>query len=131
MLAKKAEELAEEIAELAEALDKSVTQTEREEMLRRLEVAKRLLESMTRPQWGVVGRGKPGSGAGHVFTMNQGKAAAEAARALARQFWSVAVNAKKRESQLIEQQPSDAKFYELESVFFENTASLDEVPVEK
>jgi hypothetical protein len=43
---------------------------------------------------------------------------------MARQFWSIAINAKKRDRQLIEDEPSDAEFYQLESEFFEKAADF-------
>jgi hypothetical protein len=43
---------------------------------------------------------------------------------MAREFWSIAIKAKKREGELIEDEPSDAEFYEMESRFFENAAKF-------
>ncbi|GAH58024.1 unnamed protein product, partial [marine sediment metagenome] len=68
--AKKAREMAEQLAEDADALDESVTPIEREQMLARLEAAKRLLESMAQPQWGTISKSSNRSGGGHVFTQN-------------------------------------------------------------
>ena len=56
---------------------------------------------------------------------------AKVARQLAREFWSIAINAKKRGGRLIDDEPSDAKFYELESEFFEDAAKFDKKPVRK
>ncbi|GAF98428.1 unnamed protein product, partial [marine sediment metagenome] len=131
-IAQKAQEMAEQLAEDADALDESVTPIEREEMLARLEAAKRLLERMPEPQWATIdkGRGSP-SGASHVFTRNPNLAPAEAARQIARQFWSIALNAKKYRQQLIEDEPSDVKFYGRENEFFENAAKFEQKPVKK
>jgi hypothetical protein len=131
-LAEKAQEIAEQLAEDANALDESLTPLEKEEMLARLEAAKRLLDSMSGIQWSTVSKGSNRSSPVHVFTKDPRAAPAEAARALARQFWSIAIEAKKRKSHpfdklragLIEDEPSDVKFYELENRFFENAAKF-------
>ena len=131
-IAQKAQEMAEQLAEDADALDESVTPIEREEMLARLEAAKRLLERMPEPQWATIDKGRgSSSGAAHVFTRNPNLAPAEAARQMARQFWSIALNAKKYRQQLIEDEPSDVKFYGQENEFFENAAKFEQKPVEK
>ena len=123
-LAEKAQEIAEQLAEAADALDESLTPIQREEMLARLEAAKRLLDSMSGAQWSTVNKGSKGTAAAHVYTKDLRIASAEAARAMARQFWSIAIEAKKRKSALIEDEPSDVKFYELENKFFENAAKF-------
>ena len=125
-LAEKAQEIAEQLAEAADALDESLTPIQREEMLARLEAAKRLLDSMSGAQWSTVSKGGNRSAPVHVFTKDPRAAPAEAARAMARQFWSIAIEAKKRKSQLIEDEPSDVKFYEMENKFFENAAKFNE-----
>jgi len=130
-LAEKAQEIAEQLAEDANALDESLTPLEKEEMLARLEAAKRLLDSMSGAQWSTVSKGSKGTAATHVFTKDPRAAPAEAARALARQFWSIAIEAKKHKSQLIEDEPSDVKFYELENRFFENAAKFSKEPVKR
>jgi hypothetical protein len=126
-LAREAEEMAEQLADDADALDESVTPLEREEMLARLEAAKRLLERMPEPQWATLKdkTEKGTSSTGLVFTRNPNLAPAEAARQMAREFWSVAINAKKYRRQLIEDEPSDAEFYGAENEFFENAARFD------
>jgi hypothetical protein len=131
-IAQKAQEMAEQLSDDADALDESVTPIEREEMLARLEAARRLLERMPEPKWATIDKGKGSpSGAAHVFTRNPNLAPAEAARQMARQFWSIAVNAKKYRQQLIEDEPSDVKFYGQENEFFENAAKFDQEAVEK
>ena len=131
-IAQKAQEMAEQLVEDADALDESVTPIEREEMLARLEAAKRLLERMPEPQWVTIDKGKgTPSAAAHVFTRNPNLAPAEAARQMARQFWSIAINAKKYRQQLIEDEPSDVKFYGQENKFFENAAKFEQKPVKK
>lgn len=131
-IAQKAQEMAEQLAEDADALDESVTPIEREEMLARLEAAKRLLERMPEPRWATIDKGRgSSSGASHVFTRNPNLAPAEAARQMARQFWSIALNAKKYRQQLIEDEPSDVKFYGRENEFFENAAKFEQKPVKK
>jgi hypothetical protein len=129
-LAQKAQEMAEQLAEDADALDESVSAQEREDMLARLEAAKRLLETMPEPQWTTVGKGGE-TGAGLVLTRNPNLAPAESARQMARQFWSIAINAKKRRQQGIDDEPSDVEFYGQENEFFENAARYDQEQVQK
>jgi len=139
-ISQEAQEMAEQLADDADALDESVMPLEREEMLARLEAAKRLLERMPEPQWVTIDKGGgSSSGAVLVFTRNPNLAPAEAARQMARQFWSIALNAKKYRQdsrfagsqQLIEDEPSDVKFYGQENEFFENAAKFEQKPVEK
>ncbi|MFB0553405.1 MAG: hypothetical protein ACETWQ_08835 [Phycisphaerae bacterium] len=131
-VAQKAQEMAEQLADDADALDESVTPLEREEMLARLEAAKRLLERMPEPQWATIrNKDKGTSSSAQVFTRNPNLAPAEAARRMARQFWSIAINAKKYRQQLIEDEPSDVKFYRQENEFFENAAKFDHEAVKK
>ena len=131
-LAQKAQDMAEQLTEDADALAESVTRVEREQMLARLEAAKRLLEIMPEPQWSTVNKGGAApSGASSVLTKNPNIASAEMARQMARQFWSIAIHAKKRRQQLIENEASDVEFYGQENEFFENAARYDKKPVEK
>jgi hypothetical protein len=131
-LTQKAQEMAEQLAEDADTLDESVTPVERKEMLARLEAAKRLLKMMPEPQWTTIDKGgSTPSGASHVLTKNPNLAPAEAARQMARQFWSIAVNVKKRRQQLIEDESSDMKFYGQENKFFENAAKFEQKQVQK
>ena len=129
-LAQKAQEMAEQLAEDANALDKSVSPQEREDMLARLEAARRLLKTMPEPKWTTVNRSGR-TGAGLVLTRNPKLAPAESARQMARQFWSIAINAKKRSSQKIDNEPSDVEFYGQENKFFENAAEYNAGPVRK
>jgi hypothetical protein len=129
-LAQKAQEMAEQLAEDAGALDESVSPEEREDMLARLEAARRLLETMPEPKWTTVNRSGR-TGAGLVLTRNPKLAPAESARQMARQFWSIAINAKKRSSQRIDDGPSDVEFYGQENKFFENAAEYNAEPVKK
>ena len=131
-LAQKAQDLAEQLAEDADALVESVTDVERQEMLARLEAAKRLLEIMPEPQWSTVNQGStPPSGASHVLTRNPNITSAEMARQMARRFWSIAINAKKQRRQILEKEPSDMEFYGQENEFFENAAKYNQEAVEK
>jgi hypothetical protein len=129
-LEQEAQEMAEQLAEDADALDESVSPQEREDMLARLEAARRLLKTMPEPQWTTVSRGGR-TGAGLVLTRNPNLAPAESARQMARQFWSIAINAKKRGSQRIDDEPSDVEFYGQENKFFENAAEYNAEPVKK
>jgi hypothetical protein len=131
-IAQEAQKIAEQLAEDADALDESVTPQERQEMLDRLEAAKRLLETMPEPQWTTTDQSKSmRSAAGLVLTRGPEFAAAEAARQLARQFWSISIEAAKRAQQLSEDEPSDVKFYGQENEFFENAAKFDAESVQK
>jgi hypothetical protein len=124
-IARKAQEMAEQLAEDADALDGSVTPIEREQMLARLEAAKRLLEMMPQPQRAMVSRRTSSTAQSHVLTQNPKIPPAKAARMMASQFWSIAIDAKTRHLRLIEDEPSDVKFYKLETEFFENTAKFN------
>ena len=131
-LAQKAQDMAKQLAEDADALAESVTSVERQEMLARLEAAKRLLEIMPEPQWSTVDKGGTApSGASSVLTKNPNLASAEMARQMARQFWSIAINAKKHRQQLLENEASDVEFYGQENEFFENAAKYNQGPVQK
>jgi cob(I)alamin adenosyltransferase len=131
-LAQEARDMAEQLTEDADAFAESVTDVERQEMLARLEAAKRLLEIMPEPQWSTVNKGgSPPSGASHVLTRNPNIASAEMARQMARRFWSIAISAKKRRQQVLENEPSDVEFYGQENEFFENAARYDQEPVKK
>jgi len=115
--------MAEQLAEDADALDESVTPQEEQDMLALLEAAKRLLETMPQPQWATIDQSKgTRSAAGLVLTRGSGLAPAEAARQLARQFWSISIDARK---------PSDAEFYGQENEFFENAAKFDAESVQE
>ncbi|TKJ33421.1 MAG: hypothetical protein CEE38_20685 [Planctomycetes bacterium B3_Pla] len=131
-LAQKAQKMAEQLAEDADALDESVTPAERQDMLARLEAAKRLLEMMPEPKWATIDKGK-GTQSGPVLVLTRGPnmPSAEAARQLARQFWSVAVDARKRQRQLIEDEPADVQFHGRENEFFENAAKFDREAVQE
>jgi len=120
--ADKAEELAAQLAKDADALDESVSAAEREQMLKRLETAKRLLESMREPQWATVSGGA--SGQVSVYTKNPNTGPAETARMLARRFWSIALEARERPVQPVEQEPSDVEFFEPENEFFQEAAKF-------
>jgi hypothetical protein len=121
--ARQAQELADQLAKDAEAYDESLSEAEKKQMLDRLEAAKKLLESMAGPQWGTIGRGGT-PGAGHVYTSDSHTAPAEVARLLAREFWSVALEARQRQSRLLEDEPSNVEFFEAENEFFENAAKF-------
>ena len=107
----------------AEALDASVGPEERERMLQRLKAAERLLEKMAGAQWATVdGGGAPG--ASHVYTRSPRTGPAEAARMLSQQFWSIAIRARERSLRPMDDEPSDAEFFELENMFYESAAAF-------
>ena len=117
----KAQDMAEQLAEDAQALEESLSPADRQRMLERLEAAKRLLATMAGPQWATVsGGGTPGGG--HVYTRDAYMAPAEAARMLARQFWSIALEAREKEIPPVTDEPSDVEFFQAESEFFETAA---------
>jgi len=117
----KAQDLAEQLAEDADALDESLSPAERQRMLERLDAARRLLESMAGPQWTNVSGGSTAAGM-HVYTRGGRTTPAETARMLAQQLWSVAVEARQKELQPVTEEPSDLEFFEAESEFFESAA---------
>jgi hypothetical protein len=119
--AQRAETLARQLAKDADALDESLDPKERQQMLDRLKAAERLLESMAVSQWQTVSRGG-GPGAAHAYTQSAPISPSETARMLSRQFWSAAIQARDRQMQGSPDEPSDARFFELENDFFENAA---------
>jgi hypothetical protein len=121
--AEKAREMAEQLAADADALDESLSPADRQRMLERLEAAKRLLQSSPDPQWSTVPGGGASSG-GLVYTQGGSTTPAEAARMLARQFWSIAIEARQKELQPFVEPPSDAEFFQAEKEFFEKAAQF-------
>jgi len=120
----KAQQMAEQLAKDAEAYDESLSEADKQKMMERLEAAQRLLESMAGPHWATMSSGG-GPGASHVYTSDPHATAADTARLLARQFWSVALEAKKRPSRPVEEEASDVEFFEAENAFFEAAARFD------
>jgi hypothetical protein len=127
--ADQAQEMAEQLAKDAQAYDESLSETEKQKMLDRLAAAQRLLESMAGAQWSTVSGGGPGGG--HVYTNDSHGSAADTARLLARQFWSMALETKKRQSRSVEEESSDVEFFEAENEFFETAARFRRGRVEK
>ena len=128
--AEQAREMAEQLAEDAETLDESLSPADRRQMLERLEAARRLLQNSPDPQWSTVSSGGSASGT-LVYTQGGAQTAAETARMLARQFWSMAIEAKQRELRPFAEQPSDAEFFQAENDFFEKAAQFREPQTEK
>jgi hypothetical protein len=127
--AERAREMAEQLAADADALDESLSPADRQRMLERLEAAKRLLQSRADPQWSTVS-GNGGSG-GLVYTKGGATTPAETARMLAREFWSMAIEARQKELQPFVEPPSDAEFFQAEKEFFEKAARFQQPPVRK
>jgi hypothetical protein len=125
----KAQEMADQLARDAEAYDESLSEAEKQQMRDRLAAAQRLLESMAGTQWATISGGGPGTR--HVYTKDSHTTPADTARLLARQFWSVALEAKKRPSQSVEEEPSDVGFFEAEKEFFESAARYRQERVER
>lgn len=125
-----AQEMAEQLAEDAEALDESLSAADRQRMLERLEAAKRLLQSNPDPQWATISRGGSPTG-GLVYTQGGASSPAETARMLARQFWSIAIEARKKELKPFVEPPSDAEFFKAEKEFFERAARFTSPPAKE
>jgi hypothetical protein len=121
--AEKAEAMAKQLAKDAESVDESLSPQEKQEMMDRLKAAERLLENMVKPQWQTVS-GPGGGDAAQAYTRNASTSPAETARMLSRQFWSVAIQARNRQMRATENEPSDARFFELENQFFEDAAKF-------
>ena len=121
--AEQAREMAEQLAADAEALDESLSPADRQRMLERLEAAKRLLQSNPDPQWATVPGGGASTGA-LVYTQGGATTPAETARMLAKQFWSIAIEARQKELQPFAEQPSDVEFFQAEKEFFEKAAQF-------
>jgi hypothetical protein len=122
--AEQAQEMAEQLAEDAEALDESLSPADRQRMLERLEAARRLLENQAGPQWANVSRSDGQTNSALVYTHGGPLSPAEIARMMAQQFWSMAIEARRREMQPVTQEPSDAQFFEAEKEFFEKAAQF-------
>ena len=123
--AEQAREMAEQLAEAADALDESLSLADRQRMLERLEAAKRLLQNGADPQWSTISNGGSASGA-LVYTQGGATTPAETARMLARQFWSIAIEARQKELKPFAEQSSDAQFFQAENKFFEKAAQFRE-----
>ncbi len=124
-LAQQAQDAAEQAAQLASSLDESLTEIEREQMLARLESAKRSLERMIKPQLANVSGGGSLQDSGHVLTTDTSKPS-DTAREISRKFWSLALELKKQKEQPIEDEPSDVRYYENENEFYENAAKYNQ-----
>jgi len=128
--AEQAREMAEQLAEDAEALDESLSPADRQRMLERLEAAKRLLQNSPDPQWATVSGGSTPGGT-LVYTQGGTMTPAETARMLAKQFWSIAIEARQKELQPFVEQPSDVEFFQAEKEFFEKAAHFKPPRVDK
>ena len=128
--AEKAQEMAEQLAEAAEAYDESLSEAEKQRMLAQLAAAERMLENMAGPQWTTISAGG-GPSSSLVYTKDGHMTPAEAARMLARQFWSVALESRQRERRPVEEEPSDVEFFEAENEFFESAAAFRRQRVER
>jgi transcription termination factor NusB len=119
--AEQAREMAEQLTEDADTLDESLSPADRQRMLERLEATKRLLQSNPDPQWSSMSRGGAANGT-LVYTQGGSMTPAEIARMLAREFWSIAIEARQKELQPFVEPPSDAEFFQVEKEFFEKAA---------
>jgi len=81
-------------------------------------------------QFSDMGGGGSGGGRGAVglptYGQYTGPNPIEAARFLARKFWSMAIQAKKRQGETFEDASSDAEFYKFENRFYERAARYEE-----
>ncbi|HSW02360.1 MAG TPA: hypothetical protein VLI39_19505 [Sedimentisphaerales bacterium] len=125
-----AREIAEQLARDAQAYDESLSEAQKQKMQDRLKAAERLLESMAGAQWTTMSSGG-GPGMGHVYTKDPHTSPAEAARLLARQFWSMSLKGQNRRSRLMEQESSDVEFFEAETEFFEKAAKFGSQSVQQ
>lgn len=121
--AEKAEAMARQLAQDADAFDASLSPEEKQEMLNRLKAAEQLLERMTQPQTQTVSGGGGGAG-GLAYTQSPSGSPGAAARLLSRQFWSVAIENRNRQLRNAESGPSDAHFFDTENKFFEDAAKF-------
>jgi chaperonin cofactor prefoldin len=128
--AEQARQMAEQLAADADALDESLSPADRQRMLERLDAAKRLLQNSPDPQWATVSGGGMTNGA-LVYTKGGTMTPAETARMLAKQFWSIAIEARQKELQPFAEQPSDVEFFQAEKEFFEKAARFKEPRMEK
>ncbi len=128
--ADKAQEMAEQLAKAAEAYDESLSEAEKQRMRAQLAAAERMLENMAGPQWTTISSGG-GPSSSLVYTKDGHMTPAEAARMLARRFWSVALESRQRERRPVEEEPSDVEFFEAENEFFENAAAFRRQRVER
>ena len=69
-----------------------------------------------------IGRGAVGIPRGGEYT---GPNPVEAARFLARKFWSMSIQARERQGDAVDDASSDAEFYKYENRFFEETARFE------
>lgn len=121
-------EVADRLFELAEAVEGQITAEEMAGMLAELQDAERLLGQIAQMQSGSGSSPTRGSGLSAPFhgTPNQqayyNMEPAPRARLLANRFLTLAIQAAKEQSELIEPEPSDADLYEVEKAFFENAA---------
>jgi hypothetical protein len=125
-----AREMAEQLAKDAETYDESLSEAEKQKMRDRLKAAEGLLQSMAPAQWTTMSGGG-GPGTGHVYTNDPHASPSDAARLLARQFWSMALQGQDRRSRPVEPEPSDVELFEAETRFFENAAQFGSQGVDK
>ncbi len=124
-LAKKLKEQAGQLAVDAANLDSGLTELEKEQMLARLEAANRLLESMAKAhRENVDGGGNGNTSSSHVLTEG-GSIVRDTVREISRELWSRAFELEKRQEKPIEEEPSDARFFEYDNDFFEKAAEYN------
>jgi hypothetical protein len=134
-VARVSQKTAEELERLADALDETVNPEDAKRMLEALEEAKRLLQTITdsrivkvedsqAPPDQTGGKGGFAKTNSHLIGPLPPRVRA---RLLALKFWSISIQARKRQSQLMEEEPSDAEFHDLERNFFERTATFKQL----
>ncbi|MBI9019266.1 MAG: hypothetical protein JEZ07_18595 [Phycisphaerae bacterium] len=158
-LATKSQEMAEELANMADAFAKGTSPQEKREMLEALKKANAFMKQMMKngmvadpnssnqsktAQQGSKGGDDKGSGFSQsnqrsLYGQSGGSLSPgvmkndadidlnsaetlEEIELLANKFWTIAIQARKVKSPLIDQPQSDAEYYELENEFFEQTA---------
>ncbi len=132
-VAKSAQQAAGDMEKIANAIDESVSKEDREKMLAALEDAKRLLETITDSRIVEVGDtmappdqsgGKGGFSKTNSHIIGN-LPPRDRARLLALKFWSISIQARNRKTQMMEEEPSDSEFREMEKSFFERAAQYN------
>ncbi len=125
-LANELKKNAELLAEDPDALDKELTELERERLEALRLQALKLLENNVKPSISRGGGNPRDIGPGTlVYTEAGNSVNKDTAREIAREFWFLAIQLEQRKEQPVEDEPSDSRFAEIENNFFENAAKYN------
>jgi hypothetical protein len=132
-VAKSAQQAAGDMEKIANAIDESVSKDEREKMMADLEEAKRLLETITdsrivKVEDSMAQPNQVGGKGGFAKTnthLTGNLPPRVQARLLALKFWSISIQARNRKTQIMEEEPSDSEYREMEKSFFERAAQYN------